>query len=83
MLELSKADFLVNIDNAEAVQCPSKLIDYKIANRPILNIKKGKVDENIINEFLSFNFNNQLDINNLERFDIKNVANQFINLIKK
>jgi hypothetical protein len=55
MLELSKSDFLVNIDNAESVQSPSKLIDYKIAGRPILNIKKGKIDEKIVDEFLDFN----------------------------
>lgn len=83
MLELSKADFLVNIDNAESVQSPSKLIDYKIADRPILNIKKGKINETVINEFLTFNFQNQLNIDDLDRFNIKNVTKQFINLIKK
>ena len=83
MLELSKSDFLVNIDNAESVQSPSKLIDYKIAGRPILNIKKGKIDEKIVDEFLDFNFTNQLNIDDLNRFDIKNVTNQFINLIKE
>ncbi|RLZ10549.1 glycosyltransferase family protein [Faecalibacter macacae] len=83
MLELSKADFLINIDNAESVQSPSKLIDYKIADRPILNIKKGKINEKLVNEFIDYNFENQLNINDLNRFDIKNVAKQFINLIKK
>lgn len=83
MLELSKADFLINIDNAESVQSPSKLIDYKIADRPILNIKKGKVDKNLVDEFLDFNFKNQLNIDDLDRFNIKNVAKQFVNLIKK
>lgn len=83
MLELSKADFLINIDNAETVQSPSKLIDYKIADRPILNIKKGKVDKNLVDEFLDFNFKNQLNIDDLDRFNIKNVTKQFVNLIRK
>lgn len=83
MLELSKADFLINIDNAGSVQSPSKLIDYKIAGRPILNINIGNINETVVNEFLDFNFKNQLNIDDLNRFDIKNVANQFINLIKK
>lgn len=83
MMELSKADFLVNIDNAESVQSPSKLIDYKIANRPILNVKKGSLDEKVISEFLNFDFTNQYDISNVDQFDIRNVTNQFINLIKQ
>lgn len=83
MMELSKADFLINIDNAESVQSPSKLIDYKIADRPILNIKKGNIDKKVINEFLDYNYSNQLNIENLNRYNIKNVAEQFISLIKK
>lgn len=82
MMELSKADFLVNIDNAEVVQSPSKLIDYKIAGRPILNIKKGDVDEKVICEFFDYNYSNQLNIENLNRYNIKNVVKQFISLIK-
>lgn len=82
MLELSKADFLVNIDNAETVQSPSKLIDYKIADRPILNIKKGEIDEKTVDEFLEYNFLNQLNIDSLNKYDIKNVAKQFVELIK-
>ena len=35
---LSRMDFLINLDNNTHTQLPSKLIDYAIAERPVLNI---------------------------------------------
>lgn len=81
MLELSKADFLININNAASVQSPSKLIDYKIAGRPILNVEYGQLNTVIINQFLEGNYENQLHIEDLEKYDIRNVAKEFIKLI--
>jgi glycosyltransferase involved in cell wall biosynthesis len=83
MLELSCADFLVNIDNKERVQAPSKLIDYKIADRPILNIEYGEVNTKLVDEFLNGNYQNQYVLKDFEKYDIKNVTKEFINLINK
>lgn len=87
LLEMKKADFLVNVDtvfddhnNVEAV--PSKLIDYAISGRPILNIKSDKLDSDNIKAFLSGDYSGkrQMDIS---RYHIKVVANQFIQTVKR
>ena len=58
---MSKADFLVNVDsifdrddNVEAV--PSKLIDYSLSERPIMNISSDFLDEELVIEFLDKNY---------------------------
>ena len=82
--ELSKFDFLINIKNNSGVQQPSKLIDYATSKRPIITISSSfdETEKNIFSEFLSGNFTNQTIIENIERFDIKNVIKEFINLYK-
>ena len=80
LFELSRMDFLVNIEFASN-QAPSKLIDYSLTNRPILMIKNKEFNENIIYEFLNKNYKNQFIYHNLEKYNIKNVSNQFLELI--
>ncbi len=81
MKQLSKADFLVNFDNAESVQSPSKIIDYRIASRPILNIKSDAINPTIIEEFLRADYKHQLSVDNLDQYNIQNVAREFTKLI--
>ena len=50
--ELKKMDFLINFDNGTARQLPSKLIDYALTGRPILNIYPLKPNFDLINQFL-------------------------------
>ena len=78
--ELSKMDFLVNFTNPSAVQSPSKLIDYGIAKRPIADIHIPFDNKNVIDEFLNRNYSNARQINNLEEYDIRVVAQKFLNL---
>lgn len=78
--ELGKMDFLVNLENKTSLHSPSKLIDYAIIGRPILSIKPFDVDIKTLSEFLAGNFNGGLKINNIEAYNIKNVANQFLEL---
>lgn len=81
--ELSKADFLINIENHVNVQSPSKLIDYALSGRPILSINSNKnLDLEKINNFLKGNYNNALKIDNIQRYNIVNIAKQFSNLEK-
>jgi Glycosyltransferase Family 4 len=80
--ELSKMDFLVNFDNNTRSQSPSKLIDYCLVNRPILNVT-NEFDANIMMEFLEGNYSNQLVIENIEQYNILNVTNQFLNLFNE
>lgn len=82
ILEGSKMDFLINITNPTTVQTPSKLIDYGISKRPVLDITNEFVDDSAFNEFYSGNYSRQHVINSLEIFRIENVAKQFISLVK-
>ncbi|MCK5338691.1 MAG: hypothetical protein KAJ50_07765, partial [Bacteroidales bacterium] len=82
LIKLAKMDFLVNFDNNTGVQTPSKLIDYKLTGRPVLNIT-AKLDKVILNEFLDKNYSHAYKIDDLAQYDISNVAMQFISLSRK
>lgn len=84
--EMSKVDFLVNVDtihddqsNVEAV--PSKLIDYALSNRPILNIHSANLDKELVLGFLEKNYSRQRVVEK-SQFDIRNVTAKFLALIK-
>lgn len=77
--ELGKMDFLVNFNNNTRIQQPSKLIDYAIIGRPILNIE-SKLSKNIVDEFLSGIYSNEFKILNIDRYLIENVVRQFLAL---
>jgi hypothetical protein len=83
LYELSKMDFLVNFTNGTAVQTPSKLIDYALTRRPVLSIDTGKLDTATTAAFLKGDYTNQVVMGDVERYNIKNVAKQFLELVKK
>lgn len=81
---MSKVDFLVNVDteldsltNVEAV--PSKLIDYALSGRPILNLNSANLDIDLVNEFLNGDFSRQRIINK-GAYNIKVVSDAFLKL---
>lgn len=80
--ELRKMDFLVNFENKNEVQKPSKLIDYALLERPILSIKPTNFSKQVILEFISGNYKNKLVVNNVHSYNIKTVASQFLSLKK-
>lgn len=77
---LASMDFLVNFDNNTGTAVPSKLIDYKIVNKPVLNIKK-ELNTTVIQEFMNGNYINDLQIESIDNYRIENVCRQFISLI--
>lgn len=81
MLELSKMDFLLNIDNVYKEQLPSKIIDYVLTKRPILSIDPDNVDYENILRFLNGDYSGQLVLSNLDDYRIKNVVDKFIELV--
>lgn len=81
--ELAKMDFLLNLNNGTVNQTPSKLIDYSLVKKPILDIQAEKPDFTIIDEFLNGNYHNAFVVKNLEKFTIQSVAQKFFNLMKK
>lgn len=81
LYELSKMDFLINIRNESAVQTPSKLIDYAITKRPILEITSDFKEEEVLHQFLKGDYRQNLKIEDIDRYNIKNVANRFLELM--
>ena len=76
--ELSKMDFLINIENLHSnYGSPSKLIDYAIAKRPILSITSHHLPVDIISEFFVGNYQHQFIVDNLDKYNIIQVARQF------
>lgn len=82
IFEMSKVDFLINVDsiydngfNIEAI--PSKLIDYTLAGRPILNLVSNQIDVRGISAFLKGDYSTARHIE-IDRYDIRIVVDQFI-----
>lgn len=79
---LRQCDFLLNIDNGKAKGRPSKLIDYALSGRPIISLNSSDVDCKLIEEFMKGDYSRQYVIDDIEQFNIKNVAQQFLELTK-
>lgn len=81
LVEMSKADFLINFENNTSKQSPSKLIDYALTNRPILSINSNEsINVELVNNFLSGDYSKSFKIVNIEQYDIQNIVKQFISL---
>ena len=80
--EMSKMDFLLNVKNINGVQAPSKLIDYTLAKRPILDISTHFTDEekNNFKMFMTGDYSNQHMEIDISQFSIKKVCDDFIGL---
>lgn len=79
---LTGMDFLVNFDNNTGLALPSKLIDYKIVNRPVLNIKKT-LDKELILQFLNGQYSNAMIIGDVDQYRIENVCYKFLALVNE
>jgi hypothetical protein len=77
---MAKMDFLVNLENRVSMQSPSKLIDYAIANRPILSVDPLFPDSRKIVRFLDGCYSERLRLPNLQQYQIHIVAQNFLSL---
>lgn len=78
--ELSKMNFLVNLENDTSRQAPSKLIDYYLTGRPVLSVPSKGLDTGIVSRFLDGDYSNRLRFDNMDRYRIENVCNRFLKL---
>lgn len=79
--DLGRMDFLINISNkGSSCQVPSKLIDYALAKRPVLQIETNFRQEESFMQFLSGDYSAQMSLPDIEQFDIRKVARQFLDL---
>ena len=83
LYEMSKADFLLNLECKTNIQRPSKLIDYALSKRPILSVYSQKLDIDKLNRFLHRDYSQKLHIDNFEDYNIINAAKKFIDLVDK
>ncbi|MEQ8530259.1 MAG: glycosyltransferase [Imperialibacter sp.] len=81
MFKCSQMDFLVNFANAGITQSPSKLIDYAILGKPILNVVTGDLNKGQIAEFLNRDYSKSLIVENSDQYRIERVTNLFHSLI--
>lgn len=80
--KMSQMDFLINLLNNNSVQSPSKLIDYALAGRPILDISSSFVEKENFDNFMKGDYSNKhVDIE-VQRYNIENVGKQFLDLVK-
>lgn len=80
--KLSQMDFLINIGNGTSVQTPSKLIDYSLTKRPILTIETTDIKEDVLGECLAGDYQHCDEKIDISRYDIHNVAQQFLALCR-
>lgn len=83
ILNLRSMDFLVNFENSQCSQLPSKLIDYALTKRPILSISIDSLNIDQINEFLDGEYRKQFVVKNIEQYDIFKVAKSFVGLYQR
>jgi hypothetical protein len=79
MKVLAKMDFLINFDNNTSLNSPSKLIDYAIVNRPVLNINQNFNGEDLV-EFLNRDYRKRMLLPDPEQYHIKNISRLFLDL---
>jgi len=77
--ELASMDFLVNFDNNTPSQLPSKLIDYAITDRPVFNVT-ASTQFNLLHDFMDGNYEERMQLDPAENFNIRNVAASFVRL---
>jgi len=78
--ELSNMDFIVNFNNGNTTQLPSKLIDYYLTSRPVLSINSSGFDRLIVDEFLNGIYKNKYTYENPDQYKIQNICQQFLDL---
>lgn len=76
---MSEMDFLVNFDNLNSNQVPSKIVDYTLSGRPYININEKNFSEDVFQEFIDGIYKSS-EQKNIDEYNIKNVVDKFENL---
>lgn len=81
LYELSKMDFLVNIENLSNTQMPSKLIDYGMTKRPIFSCKESTFSTEKMDKYLNREYVDSYIVA-VDNYNIEKIAGEFIALYK-
>ena len=82
MKVLGEMDFLINFDNNTPLNSPSKLIDYAIVNRPVLNVDRNFKGEELF-AFINGDYSNRMHLPDPGQYLIRNVTQLFLNLLNQ
>ena len=81
---MRRSDFLINIMNSTPMQLPSKLIDYYIIDRPVLNLDSDTLsekDKRNIDLFFVGEYGNRLIFGEMLQYHIREVVKEFTALM--
>ena len=78
--KLSRTDFLINLTNQSVVQSPSKLIDYGLSGRPILDISTPFVEKESFEAFMKKDYSGKHLEFDIQQYNIEVIAKQFLAL---
>lgn len=79
--ELSKMDFIINMNNATSNQVPSKLIDYSLSKRSVFSFSQNGFDIERFTRFLSSQYDNN-DAIDISVFNIIRIVDQYEQVYK-
>jgi hypothetical protein len=78
--QLNGVDFLVHFPYRKGTQKSLKLIDYAYLGKPVLSYSNDERSDRILNEFMSYNFKNQMPLEDYSKYRIENVSARFLEL---
>ncbi len=78
---LGTMDFIVNFEFTYKTATASKLIDYSLANRPVVSFSELTFDPAVFDRFLAGDYTDALTLPDRAQYDIRNVAARFLELI--
>ena len=79
---MAKMDFVINFNNENDNQRPSKLIDYAMSRRPILSFNSKTFREDVFQSFLRGDYIGREKID-LSQYDIRGVVDKFETIANK
>jgi len=74
-------DFLINLNNTSKNQNPSKLIDYALSKRPVFSMSQEEFNKDVFNKYMQGDYSDNIYFD-IESYNIKKIANDFITLTK-
>lgn len=74
--EMATWEFVINFDNDNSNQRPSKLIDYAMSKRPILSFNQASFKPDVFSSFLHGDYREREHID-LSQYDIRTVVDKF------
>jgi hypothetical protein len=77
---LSQQDFLINLTNENSIQSPSKLIDYLLSRRPIIDVSTPFNEYDIMDNAFKGEVLDMHKGEDVSRFDVRKVADAFLSL---